>query len=95
MPDPILATLSDGDRFAYQSRRYGALNLWVMHLPSGKVILSTPSRDPIAIVNSFDDLLDLLRENKHTVDVRKWHQELAEEKTAKRQSEFDGIEINL
>lgn len=93
-----LTTLDERDRFAFQSRRYGTSFLWVIKLPSGKIMIGDPKRDPIAVINSFSDLTDILERYKTFADQRMRSMNRAQErlmKAAKEEEDLSDIEINL
>jgi len=98
--NPVLQRLTEADRFAYQSRRYSNRNLWIMKLPSGKLVLSTPSRDPIEIVRDLDHLVELLINYQDIQSHRIYNAERALERisrkiTKEEEDEFSDLKINL
>jgi hypothetical protein len=53
--------LDDIDNRDFQSRRFGMSFLWVGLLASGRVVVGNPMRDPVAVINSFEELVDILK----------------------------------
>jgi hypothetical protein len=42
--------LSGNDNHDFQSRRYGASFLMISQMPSGRIVIASPTRDPILIL---------------------------------------------
>ena len=102
MTNPILSSLTDEDRYFFQSRRYGYGGLWILALPSGKIILADPKRDPLAVIESIADLRRTLADYKHLADARVVITEERRErvvsagrKRATETTELDAITIDL
>lgn len=53
--------LDEADRSDFQNRRYGRSFIVVGIVRSGKIIATNPLREPIAVIESLDQLQDLLR----------------------------------
>lgn len=55
---PLRLTPQENQEF--QSRRFGYSFLWVAKLESGRVIIGTPTREAIAVIQTMDELRTIL-----------------------------------
>lgn len=53
--------LDDVENRDFQSRRFGMSFLWVGLLSSGRVVVGSPMRDPVAVVSTFEELVSILQ----------------------------------
>jgi hypothetical protein len=56
--------LDEADRYDFQNRRYGRSFVVVGIVRSGKIIATNPLRDPIAVIETLDQLRALLRDEQ-------------------------------
>lgn len=52
--------LTESERYEYASFRFGFNMLWVRQCRSGRVIVGNQARDAVAVVESYDELLEVL-----------------------------------
>lgn len=95
MTDNILDKLSDDDRYSFQSRRYGVNFLWIGMLPSGRILLGDHARDPIALIETFEELRNALAPFEERAARRARKLEEGVSKQHREEDDLSDIEIDL
>ncbi len=91
---PIQLTPQENQEF--QSRRFGYSFLWVAKLESGRIIIGTPTRDPIAVVHTMDELLRILSNaNAYAIRRNALDEREYQAKVVTRQVKKDEFDLDL
>ena len=98
----VLDQLTEGERYDYQTRRYGYSFCTVAYLKTGRILVLNPFREPVAIIRNLQELQLVLEAGRRI--AKEWEAQSTSRRvkldTAVKQQKKDddglsSIEINL